>query len=112
MKNILSELKGDFVKEIKTAIKDEIKKKLKTEMKTELKCKIEKVTHRNIDEKLKQTNTDENEKFDALNMDLTDIREKIAKEKGELQKMSDELRIATKNARHAISMANFNQQYS
>lgn len=26
VKNILSQLKGDFVKEIKTAIKDEIKK--------------------------------------------------------------------------------------
>lgn len=34
VKNILSELKGDFVKEIKTAIKDGLKKELKTELKT------------------------------------------------------------------------------
>lgn len=112
VKNILSELKGDFVKEIKTAIKDEIKKELKTELKTELKGEIEKFTNSNVDEKLKQTRADTNEKFDALNMDLTDIREKIAKEKRELQKMSDDLRITTKNAQQAISMANFNQQYS
>lgn len=112
VKNILSELKGDFVKEIKTAIKDEIKKELKTELKTELEGEIEKFTNSNVDEKLKQTRADTNEKFDALNMDLTDIREKIAKEKRELQKMSDDLRITTKNAQQAISMANFNQQYS
>lgn len=82
MKNILSELKGDFVKEIKNAIKDKIKRKeLKTEIKTKLQCEIEKNTHRNIDEKLKQTYIDDNEKIDTLNMVLTDIREKIAKEK-------------------------------
>lgn len=32
-------------------------------------------------EKLKQTSTDNNEKYNALNMDLTDISEKKAKEK-------------------------------
>lgn len=38
-------------------------------------------THRNIDEELKQTNIHNKANCDALNMDLTDIREKIAIEK-------------------------------
>lgn len=42
-------------------------------------------------------------------MDLTDIREKIAKDKRELQKLHGELTAIAKNARQAISMANFNQ---
>lgn len=108
VKNILSELKSDFVKEIKMAIKDEIKKELKNEIKSE----IEKSTQKTTDEKLMRANIDNIEKFDALNMDLTDVRETIAKEKRELQKLSDELNTAARNARQAISMANFNQQYS
>ena len=42
-------------------------------------------------------------------MDLTDIRDKIAKEKKELQKIGDQLTTAARDARQAISMANFNQ---
>ena len=44
-----------------------------------------------------------------LNMDLTDIREKIANEKKELQKIGDQLTTSAKYARQAISMANFTQ---
>lgn len=53
VKNILLELKGDFVKEIKIVIKDEIKKELKNELKIEFKGEIEKFINSNVDEKLK-----------------------------------------------------------
>ena len=108
VKNILLELKTDFVKEIKAAIKDEIKEDLKNE----LKCEIEKSAERSLEEKIKRVSSVNSEHFDAVNMDLTDIREKIAGEKRELQKLTEELRQVARNARQAISMANFNQQYS
>jgi hypothetical protein len=108
VRRILSELKSDFVNEIKMAVKDEIKKELKNEIKSE----FEKSTQKNIDESLRRVNIDNIERFDALNMDVTDVRETIAREKRELQKLSDELKTAARNARQAISMANYNQQYS
>ena len=61
---------------------------------------------------MKRVNSANSEKFDAINMDFTDVREKIAKEKRELEKMTEELHAVARNARQAISMANFNQQYS
>lgn len=78
VKFVFSEIKGDFVKEIKKSIKDKMKKELKKDWnKNWIECEIEKITHRNIDKKPKQTNIHNKQKCDAL----TDMREKIGKEK-------------------------------
>jgi hypothetical protein len=107
VKTVLLEHKSEIVKELKTAIKDEIKKEIVNELKSELENSTE-----GFEEQVKRMNTVNSEKFDALNMDLTDVREKFAKERRQLEKLTEELHAVARNARQAISMANFNQQYS
>ena len=108
VKDLMAELKTDLICEIKKTLKEDIK----NEIQAEIKLEMEKVANKIVDDKLRQFATKTDEKIDAINMDLTHVRQDIQQQKRELQRLSDELKATARNAQKAISMANFNQQYS
>jgi hypothetical protein len=54
---------------------------------------------------MKRVNTVNSEKFDAINMDFTDVREKFPKEKRELEKLTEELHA------HECATSHFNGKF-
>jgi uncharacterized coiled-coil protein SlyX len=93
-------------------LKKKLKEDIKKEIEEEINSEMEKVVNKIVDDKLKQSTTKTDEKIDAINMDFTHVRQHIQQQKREMQKLSDKLKATARNAQKAISLANFNQQYS
>jgi hypothetical protein len=107
VKSVVEELKEEIKQELKTTIKEEIARDLRTEIGEELKSQKEQ--HNSEVAKIRKQISD---KVDGLVMDNETNRDNIGKLKNWMSKVENQMKEINNLAKTAISMANFNHQYS
>ncbi|XP_061164570.1 uncharacterized protein LOC133173609 [Saccostrea echinata] len=101
------DLKKELQEELTVSIKEEILKDIKSEIQEELKSQKEQYTEDVA--KIRKQLTD---KVDGLMMDNDTNMENVSKLKKQISKLETKLKTVNELANTAVSMANFNQQYS
>ncbi|KAK3098593.1 hypothetical protein FSP39_021067 [Pinctada imbricata] len=113
------------MEEMREGMKEEIKKEIKEEMKEEIseitKQTIEKEKNdrenamKSIEEKVDKTEKKlecAKDERDALNLDISTLREKFNKQAAEMREMKKRMSQCEENYQKVLSLSNFNQQYS
>lgn len=111
VRSVIVEVKEEVKNEMKEEIKEEIMKDLLQDLNTEINQDLEsyKTQH---DEHLSKMRQQLSDKMDSLMMDNDTNMENISQLKSRIQKLENQLKQTNDLASSAISMANFNQQYS
>ena len=115
IRDIVKSVVAEFKEEIKEEVRQELKKTVKEELLVDLKEDIcqelakQKEDHTSEIAKMRQQISD---KVDSLGLDDETNKENIAKLKKQISSLEKQLKDTSCLANQAISMANFNQQYS